>query len=169
MSSTVGENSDVYTPSVKVKYRYEFVVVAFAFTDGPNDNPSGDSTLSTDCRYPVLAIVLLTIWNRVVIADATFWQDPLDTVLRTLESDVGVNTAFLTISKSVVIVVLASSHDPTDRVLATLAREDGVLIAAVTRSVNVVRDDLTSLQDALERVRVIPYRRFDDCTVLVRI
>ena len=103
-----------------------------------------------------------------MIADATFWQDPLDTVLRTLESDAGVNTAFLTISKSVVIVVLASSHDPTDRVLATLAREDGVLTAVVTISVRVVSVAFTSLHFALEKV-VIPYRRFGDCTVLVRI
>ena len=62
-----------------------------------------------------------------------------------------------------------SSHDPTDRVLATLAREDGVLTAVVTISVRVVSVALTSLHFALEKVRSIPYKRFGDCTVLVRI
>ena len=71
-SSVVGANSLVYVPDVSVKYRYEFVLVELAFTEGPNASPNGDSVLSILCRYPGLEIVSVTIWNRDVIAPATF-------------------------------------------------------------------------------------------------
>ena len=56
--------------------------------------------------------------NKVVAAEATFWQGPLDILLTTLSRDSGTVIVFLTILNSVSIVDLTSLHLPVDLVLA---------------------------------------------------
>ena len=123
------------------------VVLAVELTALPVDNPSGETVLSIEFKLPCVSIVSVTNLNKDVIAEATFWQGPLEIFLTTLLSEAGVVIVSVTILNKVSIVDLTLSHLalPVCPVLVTEARLSGVEIAFCTILDKVVIEDSTAL------------------------